>query len=49
MKNGERTGEKRTKRGEGASLKIVEVGKADERKGIDGYGGGSESREWEVA
>lgn len=37
------------KKGEGIAENRIEAGKTDERKGIDGYGGGNESREWEVA
>ena len=40
--------EKDKKKREGTAENRVEAGKAEERKGA-GYGGGNESREWEVA
>lgn len=44
-----RTREKRMKRGEGIAENRAEAGKAgkaDEKKGIAGYGGGKEPQEW---
>lgn len=41
--------DKKGERGGGIAENRIKAGKADERKEIDGYGGGNESREWEVA